>query len=124
MEDLRKQQIEALDMAEKYINKLIIATETVTDELRGNTLEDSAEYMQTIIKGVNWTIQVLNRTLDVLNEKEVLMDKESVNGRMVNFSTIFETQNMEEIAKSFETDIHTYLCEFKEAIEKRKSLDK
>ena len=121
MEELRIQQIEALDMAEEYIGKLIHATQTVTEELKGEALEDSKEYVLTIIQGINWTLQVLNRTIDVLNENELLIDKESVNTRMNHFSAVFETQDMDAIAQAFESDVYSFLTEFKAAIEKRRT---
>ena len=58
MEDLREQQKEALLTARDYIGKLLDAVDVVGVELSGEEQEDTKEYLDTILKGVNWTIEV------------------------------------------------------------------
>lgn len=79
MDDYRQQQIEALQVVHEYSVKLIKGIESVTEELAGNRLLDTDTYLDEVVKGINWTIEVVNRTMDVINEKEVLIDKEKVN---------------------------------------------
>lgn len=119
MEAMREQQREALDTAKDYIGKLLNAVDTVGVELAGEAKTDTKEYLDTIIKGVNWTIEILNRTLDYVNEKEELIQKESVNNRMLHFSAVYETSNQDAIEDALKSDIRTYLSEFLLAIETR-----
>lgn len=79
MDDYRQQQIEALQVAHEYSVKLIKGIENVAEELNGNRMLDTDTYLDEVVKGINWTIEIINRTMDVINEKEVLIEKEKVN---------------------------------------------
>ena len=121
MEDLREQQKEALLTARDYIGKLLDAVDVVGVELSGEEQEDTKEYLDTILKGVNWTIEVLKRTIDYVNENEELIQKESVNDRMLHFSSVYESSNREALNEALHSDIKTYLAEFLFAIDTRNS---
>lgn len=58
-----------------------------------------------IIKGMNWEIQVLNGTMDYLNEIEQLIDKQAANALFVNFSKIYQKKDDEKLAEVFEKDM-------------------
>lgn len=79
MDDYRQQQIEALQVAHEYSAKLVNGITNVTGELRGNRLLDTDRYLDEVVKGINWVIEIVNRTMDVINEKEVRIEKEQVN---------------------------------------------
>lgn len=79
MSELREQQMEALQVAGEYSNKLIVAMNKIIEELSGNRLPDTDEYMDSILKGLNWLFEVFNGTKDIINEKEVVIDKDVVN---------------------------------------------
>ena len=121
MEDLREQQKEALLTARDYIGKLLDAVDVVGVELSGEEQEDTKEYLDTILKGVNWTIEILNRTIDYVNENEELIQKESVNDRMLHFSSVYESSNRQALNEALQSDVKTYLSEFMFAIDTRNS---
>ena len=121
MEDLREHQKEALLTARDYIGKLLDAVDVVGVELSGEEQEDTKEYLDTILKGVNWTIEVLNRTIDYVNENEELIQKESVNDRMLHFSSVYESSNRQALNEALQSDVKTYLSEFMFAIDTRNS---
>ncbi len=121
MEDLREQQKEALLTARDYIGKLLDAVDVVGVELSGEEQEDTKEYLDTILKGVNWTIEVLKRTIDYVNENEELIQKESVNDRMLHFSSVYESSNRQALNEALQSDVKTYLSEFMFAIDTRNS---
>ena len=121
MEDMREQQKEALLTARDYIGKLLDAVDVVGVELSGEEQEDTKEYLDTILKGVNWTIEVLNRTIDYVNENEELIQKESVNDRMLHFSSVYESSNRQALNEALQSDVKTYLSEFMFAIDTRNS---
>lgn len=79
MDDYRQQQIEALQVAHEYSGRLIKGIENVCGELSGNRLLDTDAYLDEVVKGINWIIEIVNRTMDVINEKEILIEKEKVN---------------------------------------------
>lgn len=121
MENMREQQKEALLAAKDYIGKLLNAVDVVGLELSGAEKADTKEYLDTIIKGVNWTIEILNRTIDYVNENEELIQKESVNDRMLHFSAVYGSSNREALNEALQIDIKTYLAEFLMAIDTRNS---
>jgi hypothetical protein len=79
MEELREQQLEALKEAAGYSSKIITAIGKITVELSGNRLPDTDEYLDNIIKGLNWLISVFNVTKELINENEMVIDKDTVN---------------------------------------------
>lgn len=79
MDDIRQQQIEALQVAHEYTIKLSRGIENVIGELSGNRLEDTDIYLDEIVKGINWTIEIVNRTMDIINEEKQYIVKEEVN---------------------------------------------
>lgn len=90
MEDNRREEKEALKVLTEYSPKLLKSMRNVMEELHGNRQPDTDEYLLSIIKGMNWEIQVLNGTMDYLNEIEQLIDKQAANALFVNFSKIYQ----------------------------------
>lgn len=105
MEDVREEQIEALKVLNEYNQKLLNGIHTVLGELRGNRKQDTDEFLDQIIKGINWEIEVLNGTLALLNEKEELLNKMFVNDSIVRFSDIYKERKDYAIADAFESEI-------------------
>lgn len=79
MDELRTQQIEALQTAVPYCEKMIQALQTIIEEFSGNRQEDTDEYLTNIINGLNWIFEVYNGTQDLINGREQTVDKEAVN---------------------------------------------
>lgn len=109
MDDYRQQQVEALQVAHEYSAKLINGINNIITELRGGRLLDTDEYLKEIVNGINWLIEVTNRTLDVINEKEVLIDKERVNDAINELGSALGVKDDEQIANSLETGVLEYL---------------
>ena len=78
MDELRTQQIEALQVAVPYCEKMIKAMNNIVDEFSGNRKEDTDAFMNSIISGLNWIFEVYNGTQDLVNEDSVI-DKEKAN---------------------------------------------
>ena len=116
MEDLRTQQKEALITVQDYIQRLKKAIPNACSELRGEMLDDTEEYVHTILNGVNYTIEVLRLTLDYINADELILDKEEINALITDFMEIYRVGPKERIADAFEKDILTYLDKFDAAI--------
>jgi hypothetical protein len=109
MENLREQQLDALKAMFDYNQKLIPALEEVIIELRGAQKEDTKEYLNYILKGVNWVIQVVNGTKDLINEKEKVVEKEKMNDIIVHLNNSIKEENNMETANIIETGILPFI---------------
>lgn len=109
MDDYRQQQVEALQAAHEYSAKIINGINNVKAELRGGRLLDTDEYLKEIVNGINWLIEVTNRTMDVINENEVLIDKEQVNEAVKELGTALSKKDDELIAGALETGVLDFL---------------
>ena len=70
MGDIRKQQVEALEVGIEYVQKLVPAVEEILPELRGEEKEDTMDFLGQIIDGINFVIEIVNATMPMINEKE------------------------------------------------------
>lgn len=105
MEELRKQQIEALQAVYEYNQRIIPALEEIVFELRGAQKEDTKDYLNHILKGVNWIIQVVNGTRDLINEKEEVINKEQMNDIIVDLNGVLKEENFIQAADIIEKGI-------------------
>lgn len=64
MENEFREEIEALEALKSYNVKMVKALKEIIPELKGQKKEDTDEYFQHILKGLNWEIQVLNGSDD------------------------------------------------------------
>lgn len=114
MEDNRQQQIEALQVAHDYSKRLINGIKNVSEELRGNRLVDTDKYLNEVLNGINWIIEVTNATLSVLNEDEEVINKEQVNAAIGKLSSALSKKEDCAIAEALSNDVLSFV----EAIEK------
>lgn len=119
MEDLRKEQIEAVEALESYNKKMINTIPTIVEELRGNAKPDTKEFLNHILKGMNWEIEVINGCLSYFNEDEMLIDKEAANAKVLKFNEAVESTDDLKLADALETIMLPFFKELKEIIEKK-----
>lgn len=105
MEDLREQQVEALQVLKEYNQKLTKSVLLVVEELRGKRQKDTDEFLKKIIEGINWEIQIYNGTKELINADMVRVDKEEMNRHVMAFGEAVEAKDDAKIADSFEADI-------------------
>lgn len=98
METTRKEQIEALEALLHFNDKLVKNMEILSDELSGVRLSDTDKLLQSVIDGMNWEIQILGATLDLINEEEIRVDKEQLNEGLAAFSKAYQHKNDLEMA--------------------------
>lgn len=79
MEDLREQQIEALQMAVPYCTKMITALKNIIEEYSGEKKEDTDAYMKEVSEGLNWIFEVYNGTSSLINADGMVLDQAAVN---------------------------------------------
>ena len=102
MEDKRTEQIEALQTLAEYNQKVLKNIPILVRELKGERLDDTDKFLTAIVNAINWEVEVLNATLDVINEKEEKVSKEKVNDKILALSDALKSQNENAQAEAFE----------------------
>lgn len=102
MEDKRAEQMEALQTLEEYNEKVLKNIPILVRELRGARLEDTDKFLQGVINAVNWEVQVLNATMDVINENQERVSKETVNQKIMSLRDALRTKDELAQAEAFE----------------------
>lgn len=105
MEDSRKEQLEALEVLGEFNERLVKNMKIIVKELSGSRLEDTDKFLKSIIDAINWEIQVVNGTLDVLNEGENRFDKDIFNNTIVALSQAIASKKDEEMSQKFKDAI-------------------
>lgn len=119
MDDQKKEMVEALETLVEYSPKLIKALEIIPVELRDDRKPDTDEYIQTILKGMNWEIQIINATMSLLNENETLVDGKKINTVLNEFNQVFENKDDVALANQFEANILPLFQQLEEAAKEK-----
>lgn len=114
MEDNRKEQIEALEVLVEFNQRLLHNVRIVVKELSGDRLDDTDVFLRSIIDAMNWEIQVMNGTMELLNEKEQRIDKEEFNQKLVAVSDAIALKEDAKLAAALE-DVIPYFEKLGEA---------
>ncbi len=114
MTNTRVEEKEALQALVDYSPKLIRGMQGVSDELAGDWKPDTEEYLLSVIKGMNWELQVLNGTLDYLNEEEQLLDKEKYNEALKRFNESYQNKDYEALSENLRSEVITLFVELEE----------
>lgn len=101
MDDNRKEQIEALEVLLEFNDRLINNMKIIVKELSGKRLDDTDKFLKSIIDAINWEIQVVNGTMEVLNDGRERINKEGFNNKIVALSEAIETKNDTKMAEEF-----------------------
>ena len=104
MEDNRAEQIEALQVLEEFNGRLVKNMEIIVKELSGERLDDTDQFL----KAINWEIQVVNSTMQVLNDGKVRVDKESFNADIVALSEAISAKDDAKMAEEFQRVIPVF----------------
>lgn len=92
-DDMRTQQIEALQAMLDYNPRLMRAMMCITTELLEERKPDTDEYLTAIIKGMNWETEILNGTKEVLDEQEIVLDRDKINRAFIEFSDAYKNKD-------------------------------
>lgn len=102
MEDKRAEQLEALETLAEYNDRIIKNIPILVKELNGARLEDTDKFLDGIIKAINWEIEVLNATMDVLNEGKERIRKAEINDKIVALGEAISSKDDAKMAAAFE----------------------
>lgn len=92
-EATRQEKIEAIVGICQYDRKLIDALEDFADDLEAGKESLPSELLGTSMQGINWTVEVLNQTMDVFNEGEEKLEKQMINDALVAFNEAFNSND-------------------------------
>lgn len=112
MENQREQQIEALVAGYEYTKRLLNGIETIIVELREERKEDTKEFLEQVMKGINWIIQVINGTASLINEKENRINKDKMNEVILSLNSALKMEDDLEIAKILQEGMLPFLNNF------------
>lgn len=108
MEDNRAEQVEALEVLAEFNERLVHNMEIIVKELSGERLDDTDKFLKSIIDAINWEIQVVNGTMNLLNEGEVRVNKESFNDAIVALSEAINQKDDARMAEEFKNIIPVF----------------
>lgn len=109
MENEFKEEIEALETLKEYNVKVVKALKEIIPELKGEKKEDTDEYLQHILKGINWEIQVINGTMKYLNREEEVISKEGTNEIILRLNDAINAKDEEKVAQILEAELLPFL---------------
>ena len=92
-----------------YSDDLIPALQMLIKELRGSELEDTAEFLNEVINGINWEIEVYNQCAAVINERSSYIDRKAMVTAVKNLGMSLSNGDSEMIADCLETDFIPFL---------------
>lgn len=101
MTEERREKIEALATLSEYNGRIMQNMPIIIKELSGERLEDTDTFLNDILKAINWEIQVVNSTLDVINEGETRLDKEEFNQKIVALNDAVVAKDDGKMAEAF-----------------------
>lgn len=102
MEDNRKEQQEALETLVEFNERLLKNIPILVKELSGERLDDTNKFIDGIIKAINWEIEVMNLTMELLNEGKERIQKAVMNDKIIALSDAVNSEDDERMAKAFE----------------------
>lgn len=101
MEDKRKEQIEALEVLLGFNERLVKNMKIIVKELSGKRLDDTDKFLKAIIDAINWEIQVVNGTMEVINDGAERINKEEFNKVIVSLSEAITAKDDAKMAEEF-----------------------
>lgn len=117
MDTLRSDKLEALETARDYSERLKRGMQTVAEALRTNSRDADLEtLLKQCIDGLNWVIEIYNRTSDVLSEEGIQIQKEQINQSVMELSAALKEDDGAKIADCFEGGVISFLDELCRAV--------
>ena len=102
MEDNRAEQKEALETLVEFNERLLKNMGIVVKELSGERLDDTDKFLDSIINAINWEIQVMNGTMELLNEGSERIDKQVFNQKVLVLGVGIKEKNDAKIANALQ----------------------
>lgn len=101
MEDNRAEKIEALETLVTFNDKVVKNIGILVKELSGQRLDDTDKFQTSIINAINWEIEVMNATMDVLNGGKERIVKDVFNEKVIALGEAVKEKDDKKIADAF-----------------------
>lgn len=101
MEDNRAEQKEALEVLMEFNERVLKNMKIIVKELSGERLEDTNQFLKGIADALNWEIQVVNGTMDMLNEGKERINKEEFNASVMKLSDAIKSDDDAAMSAAF-----------------------
>lgn len=108
MEDNKKEQIEALEVLLEFNERLVKNMTIIVKELSGERLDDTDNFLKAIVDAINWEIQVVNGTMEVLNDGAERVNKDEFNSVIIPLSDAIGAKNDARMAEAFKKVIPVF----------------
>lgn len=89
----REEQKEALETLIEFNQRLVKNMNIIVKELSGQRLDDTDKFLKSILDAINWEVQVMNGTMDLLNEAKERINKEEFNSKITELSTALKEKD-------------------------------
>ena len=109
MEAREQMQRDILKELISYSDNLIPALQELIEELRGEEKEDTSDFLNEVITGINWEIEVYNQCADIINEKSSYIDKKAMITAVKNLGISLNSGDYKQVAECLETDFLPFL---------------
>lgn len=109
MDEREQLQLEVLQELIKYSEKLIPAVSAMIEELRGNEQSDTGEFLNEIINGINWEIEVYNQCAPLLSASSSYIDRKAMITAVTNLGQSLGSGNNQQVAACLEEDFLPFL---------------
>ena len=101
MADNRAEQKEALEILLEFNVRLVKNMNIVVKELSGQRLADTDKFVKGIVDAINWEVQVVNGTMELLNDGKERVNKESFNSKIMALSDAIAAKDDAKMAEAF-----------------------
>ncbi len=109
MDEREQLQLEVLQELIRYSEKLIPAVSTMIGELRGNEQSDTGEFLNEIINGINWEIEVYNQCAPLLSASSTYIDRKAMITAVTNLGQSLGSGDNSRVATCLEEDFLPFL---------------
>lgn len=109
MDEREQLQREVLKELISYSERLIPAVQMVIEELRNKENEDTNEFMNEVINGINWEIEVYNQCASLINSQSNYIDKKAMIVAVTNLGQCLSGDDDLKVAECFEQDFLPFL---------------
>lgn len=95
----REEQKEALEVLLEFNDRLVKNMKSIVKELTESRMEDTDKFLTDIVSALNWEIQVVNGTMDLLNEDRERINKPAFNEKIQALSSALAAKDDAQIAE-------------------------
>lgn len=118
MSDNRAEQVEALQAMLDYNPRLMHAMKCLATELLEERKPDTDEFLLAAIKGMNWEVEILNGTKEVLQEQGVDLDRSMINTAFLEFNEAYKNKDDIGMGLLYRDKVIPFFEEFENAARK------